>query len=35
MQANGWWHSDDRYKVVDNIIYYKDQIYLVPKSKLK
>jgi hypothetical protein len=22
--------SDDRYRVIDNIIYYKDQIYLVP-----
>ena len=27
--------QDNRYKVVDDIIYYKDQIYLVPKSKLK
>lgn len=27
--------QDDRYKVVDNIIYYKDWIYLVPESKLK
>lgn len=26
---------DDRYKVVDDIIYYKDRIYLVPESKLK
>jgi hypothetical protein len=27
--------QDDRYKVVDDIIYYKDRIYLVPESKLK
>jgi hypothetical protein len=27
--------QDDRYKVVDDIIYYKDHIYLVPESKLK
>jgi hypothetical protein len=27
--------QDDRYKVVDYIIYYKDRIYLVPESKLK
>lgn len=27
--------QDDRHKVVDDIIYYKDQIYLVPESKLK
>jgi hypothetical protein len=27
--------QDDRYKVVDDIIYYKDMIYLVPESKLK
>ena len=27
--------QDDRCKVVDDIIYCKDQIYLVPKSKLK
>jgi hypothetical protein len=26
--------QDDRYKVVDDIIYYKDLIYLVPESKL-
>ena len=26
---------DDRYRVVDDIIYYKDRIYLVPESKLK
>ena len=26
---------DDRYKVVNDIIYYKDRIYLVPESKLK
>ena len=27
--------SDDKYKVVDDIIYYKDKIYLVPESKMK
>jgi hypothetical protein len=27
--------QDDRYKVVDDIIYYKDRIYLVPESTLK
>jgi hypothetical protein len=27
--------QDDRYKVVDDIIYYKDRIYLVTESKLK
>jgi hypothetical protein len=27
--------SDDRYGVIDNIIYYKDRIYLVPESELK
>jgi hypothetical protein len=27
--------QDDRYKVVDDIIYYKDHIYLVPESTLK
>ena len=26
---------DDRYRVVDDIIYYKNRIYLVPESKLK
>ena len=26
---------DDRYRVVDDIIYYKEIIYLVPKSMLK
>jgi hypothetical protein len=26
---------DDRYRVLDDIIFYKDQIYLVPKSTLK
>ena len=26
--------QDDKYKVVDDIIYYKDRIYLVPESKL-
>ena len=24
--------SDDRYRVIDDVIYYKDQIYLVPES---
>jgi hypothetical protein len=24
--------QDDRYRVMDDIIYYKDNIYLVPKS---
>jgi hypothetical protein len=27
--------SDDRYKVIDDIIYYKDLIYLVLESQLK
>ena len=27
--------QDDRYKVVDDIIYYKDRIYLVPESTIK
>ena len=27
--------QDDRYKVVDDIIYYKNWIFLVPESKLK
>ena len=27
--------QDDRYKVVDDIIYYKNKIFLVPESKLK
>jgi hypothetical protein len=27
--------QDDRYIVVDDIIYYKDHIYLVPESTLK
>lgn len=27
--------QDDRYKVVDDIIYYKHIIYLVPESKIK
>jgi hypothetical protein len=27
--------QDDRYRVVDDIIYYKDKIYLVPESTLK
>jgi hypothetical protein len=27
--------QDDRYKVEDNIIYYKYMIYIVPESKLK
>jgi hypothetical protein len=26
---------DDRYKVIGDIIYYKDRIYLVPESQLK
>jgi hypothetical protein len=26
---------DDRYRVLDDVIFYKDQIYLVPKSTLK
>jgi hypothetical protein len=26
---------DDRYRVIDDIIYYKDRIYLVPESQLK
>jgi hypothetical protein len=27
--------QDDRYKVVDDIIYYKDRIYLVPGVHIK
>lgn len=27
--------QDDRYKVMNDIIYYKNIIYLVPESKLK
>lgn len=27
--------QDDRYRVVDDIIFYKERIYLVPESKLK
>jgi hypothetical protein len=27
--------SDDMYRVIDDIIYYKDRIYLVPESQLK
>ena len=27
--------QDDRYRIVDDIIYYKNKIYLVPKSALK
>ena len=27
--------QDERYKVVDDIIYYKDHIYIVPESTLK
>ena len=27
--------QDDRYRVIDVVIYYKDRIYLVPESKLK
>jgi hypothetical protein len=26
---------NDRYRVIDDIIYYKDRIYLVPESQLK
>ena len=26
---------DDRYRVIDGIIYYKNRIYLVPESALK
>lgn len=26
---------DERYHIIDNIIYYGNKIYLVPKSKLK
>jgi hypothetical protein len=26
---------DDRYRVLDDVIFYKDQIYLVPESTLK
>jgi len=28
-------HSDDRFWVMDDVIYYKDRIYLVPGSQLK
>ena len=27
--------QDSRYKVIDDVIFYKDRIYLIPKSKLK
>ena len=27
--------QDDRYRIVDDIIYYKDRIYLVPESTLR
>ena len=27
--------QDDRYRIVDDIIYYKSRIYLVPESYLK
>ena len=27
--------QDNRYRVMEDVIYYKDRIYLVPKSKLK
>ena len=30
-----WTNHDDRYKVLEVIIYYKDRIYLVPSSSLK
>lgn len=28
-------NQDDRYRVVNDIIFYKNRIYLVPESKLK
>lgn len=28
-------HGDDRFRVMDDVIYYKDRIYLVPISQLK
>ena len=27
--------QDDRYKVIDDIVYYKSRIYLIPESALK
>jgi len=27
--------QDDRYTVIDNVIFYKDRVYLVPNSGLK
>jgi hypothetical protein len=27
--------QDDQYRVIDDIIYYKDRIYLVPESQLR
>ena len=27
--------QDDRYKIIDDIIYYKGRIYLIPESSLK
>jgi hypothetical protein len=27
--------QDDRYKVIDNVMFYKDRVYLVPDSRLK
>jgi hypothetical protein len=27
--------QDDKYRVIDNVIFYKDRIYLVPNSGLK
>ena len=28
-------HGDDRFRVMDDVIYYKDRIYLVPGSQVK
>lgn len=28
-------HGDDRYRVMDEVIYYKDMIYLVPRLQLR
>jgi len=28
-------HGDDRYQVMEDVIYYKDRIYLVPSSQLR
>jgi hypothetical protein len=27
--------QDDQYKVIDDVIFYKDRVYLVPDSRLK